>query len=639
MSMVADESDDVVALRRRLAESEARLRTIIDRNADGMVIVDDEGVVRFANPAAAALFAKKPEDLVGGTFGFPLVTRELTELDLVGEGAHQAVAEMRVAEIVWEDRAAYLASLRDVTERLRAEELIRRKEEQLQHALRLTAVGRVAAAMAHEMNDVLMGVAGCSRLALRGIDAESPARGMIEAISKAADEGTLVVRHLALVAANRSAQPRALDLNAVVEGLTPLVRRLVGRAFELVVDLGPALWQPFADEARVEQILINLVMAARDHMPEGGALRVCTRNVTLGPAEEPFRDPIEADEYVLLEVEGLADGVDHHAELDRRPPRFEPLFTADDGSGFGLAVVRSFIEEGGGQLKLHGDARYLVYLPRAHRAAAYVPPPPVLPRKGGETVLVVDDEPLIRTALRGALELAGYRVLDADSAADAVNIARQFVEPIHALVTDVRLPGRSGLELGRQLSAERPELRVVYMADWGDRTGVRERVLDAALLEKPCAPDVVLHALDGLLAQRAPASPLPPEPSRPTGAMVLLVEDEDVTRTALARLLGYRGHRVLAAKTAEEALAWARGHGPIDVLLTDLALPASTAHGDELAREIVAMSPHTRVIFVSGFPREMAAARYHLPEGAEYMEKPLELDVLERRIEELWRDR
>ena len=525
------------------------------------------------------------------------------------------------------DSSEQIASLEqrlaDCEAKLRtADELLRQKEEQLVRAQRLIAVGRFAAEIAHHMNDVLMGVAGCSRVARELLGPSSPASRLIDEIRKATDEGAVVVRRIALLDARRASAPRALDLNAVVERVAPLLRRVAGHACAVVVDPGPALFRAFADEAYVEQILVNLVIAAREALPSGGSIAVRTRNVTRAPPSDPIHDPADVGEHVLVEVEGV--GATDRAER-RAAAVAEP----------GLWVVRSFVEESGGEIELRGDAGFLVYLRRAPSGAPSVDAPRMSRlvdqgRRG--TVLLVDDEPIVRVALRAALEQAGYRAIDAESATEALRVARAFPGPIHVLVTDVRMPGESGLALGAQLASERPGTRVVYMADWGDGAAVRDH--GGVMLEKPFAPDVLLGALDGLLAQ-AEAAPAPRACAETKGVAVLLVEDEDTTRTALAKLLRYRGHVVHAAKSVDEALAIVRDHRPLDVLLTDLVLPTSPENGDVLARRVLEILPAIRVIVVSGFPWDVVQQRYRLPEGAEFMEKPLELELLERRLEEL----
>jgi PAS domain-containing protein len=342
---------EVQRLRERLADSEARLHTLIERNLDGIMIVDDDGVVRFANPAAAALFAKRPEELLGGMFGLPLVVEDRTEIDLLVSGAPSVVAEMRVAPISWEERPAYLASLRDVTDRLRAEELLLQKEEQLQAAQRLSAVGRFAAEVAREMNVVLHGVTGASRAALVQLAPSSPVRDRLEEILATAGEGAQLVQRLTLLAAQQAPELRPLDVNEVAAGVVPLVRRLAGHAFTVTFDPGRDLWPALADAVRVEQTLVTVAALARDLLPAGGSLHIHTRNAATDEA------PGQAGEYVRIELVGAAPE-------DAPSPAGEALAPAV------LSAARAVIEETGGRLKVRrlSDRRtsLLVYLPRAH---------------------------------------------------------------------------------------------------------------------------------------------------------------------------------------------------------------------------------------------------------------------------------
>jgi CheY-like chemotaxis protein len=367
------------------------------------------------------------------------------------------------------------------------DELLHQKEEQLARAERLVEAGRSAAEIAHRMSDVLMGVAGCSRVALDRLGPSSPASRLLEEITKATEEGALVAARIALLDEGTGDAPLARDA-----GVSP----------------------------------------SRAPASVGGA------------------------------------------------------------------------------------------------------PRPSRPRGGG-TVLLVAAERIVRVALRAALEQGGYRVIDAGSAVEALRVARAFPGPIRALVTDARMSGESGLALAADVLAERADTRVVCMA----RAGEAATVAGAGafvVLEKPFAPDALLAALGA--TRPGPPRPSADEPTGPPkGARVLLVEDEDTTRIALARLLGYRGHVVHAVKTVDEALVIAHEGGALDVLLTDLVLPSSEFNGDVLAHRVLEILPTIRVIAVSGFPRDVVRDRYDLPEGAEFMEKPLELELLERRLEGLRR--
>ncbi|HSN96673.1 MAG TPA: ATP-binding protein, partial [Candidatus Nanopelagicales bacterium] len=431
-----DLEPDLARVERELEAARAALRALVEGHGDGVVIVDHEGVVRFANPAAEALFG---QGLPGRPFGFPLVAGELCEIDVVRRGGPPALAEMRVAETTWEGRPALLCALRDITARRRAEEALRRKEERLRQAQRVEAVGLLAAEMAHHMNNVLMGVTGCARAALMHVDEGHPAHRFLHEIQRSTQQGATLMRQVGAFSRQRAHHPEVIDLNEVVGSFSVLLRRIVGDDITVETSLDPTVWPVTADVAQIEQALMTLVVNARDAMPEGGRITIETRKVVVSQAPaQPRRGPMPG-EHVVLVVRDTGAGMDRATQARL----FEPLFTTKDdgtGTGLGLPTVQAIVEESSGHVAIesavgHGTS-VIIHLPRARPVASYKPAPPLPPpAPGTETVLLVDDEESIRLALRHALESSGYRILDAQDGERALALSEQYPGPIHALIT------------------------------------------------------------------------------------------------------------------------------------------------------------------------------------------------------------
>lgn len=691
--------------RARIVATEAQLRTIIEMNADGIIIVDQEGLIRFANPAAAALFSSIPEALVGQPFGFPLVEGDLTEIDIVQRKERPAVTEMRAVKIDWEGEDAYLASLRDVTAKRRAEEALRQKEEQLRQAQRMEAIGRLAAEVAHDINNVLMGISGCSRVALQSLESDALAYVFVREIQRATEQGVALVRELLTHSRRRSVDPRPIDLNAIVTSMMTLLRRLLVPAIELTTDLDPALWRVTADPAQIEQILMNLVVNARDAMPRGGKIVIATRNRAAGASSEARARVVDEEDHVELSVTDDGEGMDD-ATKERA---FEPLFTTKPpgkGTGLGLSTVRGIVEENGGHVYLESErgrgASIQIYLPgRASMAEEGHAQAPTQAMPGTETVLLVDDEELIRMSLRYELSTNGYRTLDAASGANALELCARYPWPIHVLITDLRMPGMSGRELARRAALLRPGIKIIFMTGYAGGSLTREKLaaIGHGIIEKPFAPDVLVSRVRELLgtahpdaATRAPivpravsakaatpehegqvkagapvevASPAAAEPVEAASASradraeapTMPARDarggaaDDHAKTSATILLveDHSATRLALRRLLQSAERVILDAGTADEALAlcrnrsakiDLLLTDISLGGTDgvaLAHALQEVYPDMGIIFMSGHSRESLEPRFRIPGGAAFIEKPIDYDELDRAIDDALR--
>jgi CheY-like chemotaxis protein len=372
---------------------------------------------------------------------------------------------------------------------------LRQSEGQLRQAVKMEAVGRLAGGVAHDFNNILTAITGYSELALMNLDPLDPVRHDVKDILAAAERATSLTHQLLAFSRKQVLHPQRLDLNQVVANLDKMLRRIIGEDIDLVTILGPELGAVMADPGQIEQVIMNLVVNARDAMPQGGNLTIETANADLDEAYARKRVQVQPGPYVMLAVSDTGVGLDRDS-LDRI---FEPFFTtkeAGKGTGLGLATVYGIVKQSGGYVGVYSEVghgtTFKIYLPRLEEAAGAGPPAAGTAelRRGRETLLLVEDADLLRGLAREVLERAGYMVLEARNGAEALQVHQQHEGPIHLLLTDVVMPGMNGRELAEQLAPLEPEMKVLYMSGYTDDTIVQHGVLEpgVAFLQKPFSP-------------------------------------------------------------------------------------------------------------------------------------------------------
>jgi len=378
-------------------------------------------------------------------------------------------------------------------------------EQQLRQAQKMEAVGRLAGGVAHDFNNLLTVITSYSDLLFEDLEEGDPKRDDLTQIIKAATGAAALTRQLLAFSRQQVIQPRVLDVNAVVESTRKLLTRLIGEDVELVATLAPDLGLVMNDPGQIEQVIMNLVVNARDAMPEGGRLTIETANVDVG-AEFVHDHPLaQPGRYVLLAVIDTGTGMDAETQAHI----FEPFFTtkeAGKGTGLGLATVYGIVKQSGGFIWLYSElgrgSAFKVYLPRIEAAAETVDATRTAPLpRGTETVLVVEDAAAVRTVVRHMLERSGYRVLDAADGTLALEIAARHHGPIHLVVTDVVMPAMGGRQLSEQLTRLRPETKVLYTSGYTDDAIVRHGVLEAGVpfLQKPFTPEALVRKVREVL--------------------------------------------------------------------------------------------------------------------------------------------
>ncbi len=447
---------------RELEASEARLRAMIEQNADGMAIVDGKYVVRFVNAAAEDLFGRSRSELVDAPFPLAVNVGSPAEIELSRPGRAPAIVELRAAELEWEGEPASLVSLRDVTERRHLEERLRQSEK-------MDVIGRLAGGVAHDFNNLLTAIVGYANFARNEVPPDSPAARDVESILQASERAARLARRLLAFARRQIIFPRETRLNDFVLSLQDRLRASLPPTVEWVTDLQPDLGTTQTDPAQLEQVLIGLVANARDAMPAGGRLTLRTANVSLGSdgaggdSEHPETTP---GSYVLLSISDTGNGISEEV----RSHLFEPFFTTKgvgEGDGLGLAMVYGIVKQHHGDIWVDSvpgqGATFSILLPRSDVKTDGAPTSDAGPAPDNRaSVLVVEDEPTVRDLTVRLLRELGYVVEAVGDSRDALKAAMR--RPFDVLLTDVELPHMSGQALARRLRAAQPDVKVVFFS-------------------------------------------------------------------------------------------------------------------------------------------------------------------------------
>jgi two-component system cell cycle sensor histidine kinase/response regulator CckA len=437
------------------------------------VHADDRAAVRAASEAAAA--GGPPYDM----------EHRLVRPDGTVRWVHEKASILRDAQ----GRALRMVgTVQDITER-------RLLEDQLRQSQKMEAIGRLAGGIAHDLNNALTAIAGYAELALGEVASDHAARADVEEIRRAAERAGSVTRQLLAFSRKQLLEPRVFDLNETIAAISRLLSRLLGADVEVQTQLSGGPLPVLGDPGQIEQAVINLALNARDAMPGGGKLVVATARATVSEAEARKHPPMPAGQYLVLRVSDSGHGMTHETQARI----FEPFFTTKDvgkGTGLGLSMVYGTLKQIGGFIFVdseigRGTTFTLYFRPAAEpeRAALAASAVRGSERHGHETLMIVEDEPSVRSLVASALRHDGYRLLIASSAEEALTQAGAHDGPIDLLLTDAMMPGKSGVELAGLLTAQRPGLPVIIMSGYTEDTldvpGMTEPI---ALLQKPFSP-------------------------------------------------------------------------------------------------------------------------------------------------------
>ena len=509
----------------RLRDSEALLRAVTDTLPDPVFLKGLDGRMVFCNPATLEIIGKPAGQVLGRT--------SLEIFDAPGTGAALMETDRRimasgVAEVVEEEIPTprgvrtFLASkapsrdadgrvvglictAKDITDRKQAERELLASEQRLQQAQRLESVGRLAGGVAHDFNNLLTVILGGGETLREDLAAGRPASpDEVEQIHAAGERARDLTRQLLAFARRQVTTLVPLDLNAVVRGSERLLRRVLGEDVEIRTDLAPGLWPVRGDSGQLEQVIVNLALNARDAMPHGGTLTLETRNAGPSPA-----GPEPGAGWVQLLVRDTGVGM----SATVKSHLFEPFFTTKPpghGTGLGLATAHGIVAQAGGRVRVESapgrGTTFEISLPRGLQAVTAVAGPPAGPAPapavgGTESVLVVEDDPLVREVTARALRSGGYRVLLADGGADALQVVAREGGALRLVVTDVVMPGLDGKSLADELARRLPGVRVLFVSGYTGDVISHHGVLDSGIefLPKPFTTAALLARVRGLL--------------------------------------------------------------------------------------------------------------------------------------------
>ena len=392
-------------------------------------------------------------------------------------------------------------------ERLWVEEEKGRLEDQLRQSQKMEAIGRLAGGVAHDFNNMLTGIIGYADLLLLSLNRDSTLIGKVEEIKKAGKRAASLTQQLLAFSRKQLLQPKVVDLNIVVSDLKKMLLRLIGEDVELQTILDPAPWLVKVDPNQMAQVLMNLVVNARDALPQGGKVVIKTANTRLEQAfGRKMGVTLQPGPYMLLSVQDNGLGMNEETISHI----FEPFFTTKElgkGTGLGLSTVYGIIKQSGGYIWVDSHpgvgTTFQLFLPRVEGYSETSTPFPGSQDlwKGSETILVVEDNDLVRNLTREALQQYGYKVIEASNGEQALNISREYLDVIHLLLTDVVMPGINGRELAEKILSWRPDIKVVYMSGYTDNAIVQYGILEPGLffIEKPFSPDILAGRINQVL--------------------------------------------------------------------------------------------------------------------------------------------
>lgn len=519
----------VVALSRHEMEQEILRReqlfsTTLNSIGDGVVVTDTENRIRFMNPVAARMVGEHQENCIGELLSDVLNLETTDSTDAVDATAGTAascilsrdgtrtavdVTSSPLRDDAGSDRGT-VRVYRDISERLASERALSESREQLRHAQKMEAVGRLSGGIAHDFNNLLTVILGYTRILSEELNADSLPDGDtlvrdVEGIQKAARRSVALTRQLLAFSRRQVLKPARVTLNDAVRDVEKMLRRLVTERIRLNLSLKAEPSDVYIDQGQMEQVLMNLVVNARDAMDGGGRIHIRTYNLELDEPRVTVAGKAEAGTWVCLEVQDSGCGID----AETREKIFDPFFTTKEagvGTGLGLSTVYGIVRQTNGHIDLDSErdrgTTFRILLPpydgaaEVSRAAAE----PLQDHSGSEQILLVEDDDAIRSMLARVLREHGYGVLETQSGGEALLIAEDETASFDVLVSDQVMPHISGLRLAERIRTLRPDIRVLLISGYPEDFPESDQLpQDAEFLPKPFEPEDLLRSIRGLL--------------------------------------------------------------------------------------------------------------------------------------------
>jgi two-component system, cell cycle sensor histidine kinase and response regulator CckA len=503
----------------RLRQSEERFSKAFRSSPFGVIIATvSEGRIVDANPAYLKMVGYAWEDVIGRTVGELNLWTDVQKRELMSQ---QSANEDpgKLFEVRFQARSGEVKLVQFATERIQLNDVpcvlaiiydvteSRRLEQQLRQAQKMEAMGRLAGGIAHDFNNLLSIIIGYCELSQEYLDENQPLGKHVAQIKKAGERAASLTRQLLAFSRQQVLQPRTLSLNDVVNSISKMLLRVIGEDISLVFKPGEPLSSVRVDLGQVEQVLLNLTLNARDAMPEGGKIVIETADVKLDESHSPFQaEVVKPGSYVMLSVSDTGVGIDHAA----LPRIFEPFFTTKEpgrGTGLGLSTVYGIVKQSGGYIWVYSEpfrgTAVKLYLPGVDQPAESLVPSQAkisFPR-GTETILLVEDDEALRKVTVSLLQSSGYKVLEAENAATAIDISRRYEGNIALLLSDVIMPGKSGPDLALDVKRQRPEIKLLYVSGYTGDMIAHQGVLDPGmtLLSKPFSKEALLTTVRSVL--------------------------------------------------------------------------------------------------------------------------------------------
>ncbi|HUI57940.1 MAG TPA: PAS domain S-box protein [Bryobacteraceae bacterium] len=631
-----------------LQQSESRFRVIFDQAAVGVNLVSLDGRFLRVNRRYCEITGYSEEEVLQRRF------RDITHPDDMAEDRERArrllEGEVDTASVdqryirkdgseVWVHMTSsllrsasgeplhFLGMVEDITERKRAEQEKLRLEEQLRHAQRMESLGRLAGGVAHDFNNHLTVITGYCDMLLTRLEPGDPQRAELEEIRAAGDRAAALTLQLLAFSRKQIAEPRPLNLNDVISEGGKMLRRLIGEDIEIVTRLDPAAGMVVADRGQMNQVLMNLVINARDAMPSGGRIVIEMTNVEFAPGAIELPNDAAPGAYVALSLSDTGVGM----SPETLQHIFEPFFTtkgAGIGTGLGLSTVYGIVQQSRGWIRASSQpgqgSTFQIYLPRAESDATGTTPisPEAEVPRGFETILVVEDQEKVRQLALRILKENGYQLLEAADGPAALALSESFPGRIHLLLTDVVMPGMTGRELAARVQNQRPQTRVLFISGYAADVISREGALDAgvAYLPKPFTPAQLSVKVREVLGQAKSV------------ATILVIDDDEGVRGLLKQVLVDAGYLVLTAGDGKAGVRLIKQNA-IDLVLTDLIMPDQ--EGLETIRLLRRDQPTIKVVAMSGAIESVYLKTASMLGAQVALSKPIQPEELLRVVREL----